>query len=174
MQKSKLSSKIRIAVHPQKMVRLHEKRLRFYRKYAAFVYKTLRKPLFQEFLNWVIKRENIEENMVEDIQVRIFPFRKENGNVLAGRWSNKGKILVYPKSLDFLRKITRGCKKEKVCFYLESRAKATLIHELLHVKYEDNEDKVRELTKKYFSIFIQHQNTENSNVHSVLKTLFPN
>jgi len=32
---------------------------------------------------------------------------------------------------------------------------ATLIHELLHVKYLGDEDKVRELTRKYFDFFIQ-------------------
>jgi len=174
MQEFKLSGKIRIAVHPQKPVRFSEKRLRFYRKYAAFVYRTLRKPLFQKFLNWVVKREKMEENMVEDVQVRVFPFRKENGKALAGRWSNKGKVLIYPKSLDVLRKVMRGCKKEKVCFYLESRAKATLIHELLHAKYGDNEDKVRELTRKYFNIFIRHQKTQNTNAHNVMEMLFPN
>jgi len=37
--------------------------------------------------------------------------------------------------------------------YIKNRAKAALIHELLHLKYEDNETKVRELTNKYFSIY---------------------
>ena len=174
IQEFKLSRKIRIAGHPQKTVKFSEKRLRFYSKYATFVYRTLRKPLFQKFLNWVIKREKIEDNMVEEVQVRVFPFRKENGKALAGRWSNKGKVLIYPKSLDFLRKVMRGCKKKKVCFYIESRAKATLIHELLHAKYEDNEDKVRELTKKYFTMFMRHKKTQNTNAHNVMEMLFPN
>jgi len=171
---SKLSNKIRIATHPQRTVNFSEKRLRFYRRYAVFINQTLKKPLFQKFLNWVIKREKIEENMVEDVQVKIFPFRKENGNTLAGRCSSKGKILIYPKGPGFLRKLMQSCKKEKVGFYIASRAKATLIHELLHLKYEDNEPKVRELTRKYFNIFIRHQKTQNTNVHNVLKMLFPN
>jgi hypothetical protein len=174
MQKPKLSSKIRITVHPQKTVRFSKKRLRFYTKYAAVVFRTLRKPLFQKFLNWVAKREKIEGNMVEDVQVRVFPFLKDNGKGLAGRCSSKGKILIYPKRLDFFRKSMQNCEKEKVGFYIKSRAMATLIHELLHVKYLGDEDKVRELTKKYFNIFIQHQNTQNSNVQSILRMLFPN
>jgi len=171
MQKLKLSSKIRMAVHPQKLVRFSEKRLWFYTKYAAVVFKTLRKPLFQNFLNWVIKRENIEETMVKGVQVMVFPFRKENGKGLAGRCNSKGEILIYPKRLDFFRKMMRNCKKEKVHFYIKSRAMATLIHELLHVKYLGDEEKVRELTRKYLNIFIQHQNTQNSNAH-ILKMLF--
>jgi hypothetical protein len=174
MQKLKLTSKIRMVANPQKVVKASERRLRFYTKYADFVLKTLKKPLFQKFLNWVIKRENIEGHMVKNIQVRVFPFQKENGKRLAGRWNSKGEILIYPKRLDFFRKMMRNGKRETVYFYIKCRAMATLIHELLHVKYLDDENNVRELTRKYFNIFIQHQNTQNSNSCSIQKMLFPN
>jgi len=174
MQKLKLSSKIRMVANPQKVVKASERRLRFYTKYADFVLKTLKKPLFQKFLNWVIKRENIEGHMVKNIQVRVFPFQKENGKRLAGRWNSKGEILIYPKRLDFFRKMMRNGKKETVYFYIKCRAMATLIHELLHVKYLDDENNVRELTRKYFNIFIQRQNTQNSNASGIQKMLFPN
>lgn len=174
MQKLKLSSKIRMVANPQKVVKASERRLRFYTKYADFVLKTLKKPLFQKFLNWVIKRENIEGHMVKNIQVRVFPFQKENGKRLAGRWNSKGEILIYPKRLDFFRRMMRNGKKETVYFYIKCRAMATLIHELLHVKYLDDENNVRELTRKYFNIFIQRQNTQNSNSCSIQKMLFPN
>lgn len=172
MQELKLRSKIRMGVHPQKLVRFSDRHLWFYTKYAAVVLKTLKKPLFQKFLNWIIKRENIEGNMIRTVQVMVFPFRKENGKGLAGRCNSKGEILIYPKRLNFFRKKMRKCKRQKVHFYIRSRAMATLIHELLHVKYLDEEDKVRELTRKYFSIFIRHQDTQNSNAHRILKMLF--
>jgi len=57
MQKLKLTSKIRMVVHPQKLVRFSKKHLWLYTKYAAVVFKTLRKPLFQKFLNWMTKRK---------------------------------------------------------------------------------------------------------------------
>ena len=174
MQKLKLTSKIRMVANPQKVVKASERRLRFYTKYADFVLKTLKKPLFQKFLNWVIKRENIEGHMVKNIEVRVFPFKKENGKRLAGRWNSKGEILIYPKRLDFFRKMMRNGKKETVYFYIKCRAMATLIHELLHVKYLDDENNVRELTRKYFNIFIQRQNTQNSNASGIQKMLFPN
>ncbi len=174
MQKLKLTSKIRMVANPQKVVKASERRLRFYTKYADFVLKTLEKPLFQKFLNWMIKRENIEGHMVKNIQVRVFPFQKENGKRLAGRWNSKGEILIYPKRLDFFRRMMRNGKKETVYFYIKCRAMATLIHELLHVKYLDDENNVRELTRKYFNIFIQRQNTQNSNSCSIQKMLFPN
>jgi len=43
--------------------------------------------------------------------------------------------------------------KEKVHSYIKNRARATLIHELLHLKYKSNEEKVRQLTRKYFDVF---------------------
>lgn len=163
---------MRITIRSRKFVRFSQKRTRFYTKYATVILETLRNPLFQKFLDWMLKRESIEESMIANVQVRMFPFRKKNGKGLAGRCNSRGEILIYPKRLGFCRKLIRKCGKENVYFYIKSRAKAALIHELLHLKYLDNEDKVRELTRKYFNIFIQHQNTQNSNAYNVLKMLF--
>lgn len=172
MSKMKLSSKIRVVSNPKKVESCPEKHLHFYTNYASVVSETLRKPLFQRFLDWIIKREKIEKNAVKDIQVRVFPFQKENGKSVAGRCNNEGVILIFPKKRSFLQKKLQDHKKEKVRFYLKSRAMATLIHELLHVKYNSNESKVRQLTKKYFSIFIRHQNTNTQKVHCIQKILF--
>jgi len=172
MDKPKLTSKIRVVSNPKKVEDCPEKRLQFYTNYASAVSETLRKPLFQKFLDWIIKREKIEKRAVKDIQVRVFPFQKENGKCLAGRCTDKGVILIFPKRRRFLQKKMQDYKKEKVRFYLKSRAMAALIHELLHLKYEDNESKVRRLTKKYFSIFFRHQNMNTQNMHSIQKMLF--
>jgi hypothetical protein len=172
MDKPKLSSKIRVVSNPKKVESCPEKYLHFYTNYASAVSETLRKPLFQKFLDWIIKREKIEKRAVKDIQVRVFPFQKENGKSLAGRCNNDGVIFIFPKRRSFLQKKMQDHKKEKIRFYLKSRAMAALIHELLHLKYEDNESKVRQLTKKYFSIFIRHQNTNTQSVNSIQKILF--
>ena len=172
MNKPKLSNKIRVVSNPKKVESCPEKRLEFYTNYASAVFETLKKPLFQKFLDWIIKREKIEKKAVTDIQVRLFPFQKENGNSLAGKCSDKGVILIFPKRRSFLQKKMQDHKKEKVRFYLKSRAMAALIHELLHVKYESNESKVRQLTKKYFSIFIRHQNMNTESVNSIQNMLF--
>ena len=172
MDKPKLSSKIRVVSNPKKIEGCPEKRLGFYTGYAAVVSETLRKPLFQKFLDWIIKKEKIEKRAVKDIQVRVFPFQKENGKFLAGRCNNEGVILIFPKRRSFLQKKMQDHKKEKVRFYLKSRAMAALIHELLHLKYESNESKVRQLTKKYFSIFIRHQNMNTESVNSIQNMLF--
>jgi len=172
MSKMKLSSKIRVVSNPKKVESCPEKGLHFYTNYASAISETLRKPIFQRFLDWLIKREKIEKNAVKDIQVRVFPFQKENGKSVAGRCNNEGVILIFPKRRSFLQKKMQDHKKEKVRFYLKSRAMAALIHELLHVKYDSNESKVRQLTKKYFSIFIHHQNTNTQKVHNIQKILF--
>jgi hypothetical protein len=89
MDKPKLLNKIRVVSNPKKVEACPEKRLQFYTNYASAVSETLRKPLFQKFLNWMIKRENIEKKAVKDIQVRVFPFQNENGKSLAGRCTTR-------------------------------------------------------------------------------------
>ncbi|MDH5460404.1 MAG: hypothetical protein OEW71_05165 [Candidatus Bathyarchaeota archaeon] len=119
-----------------------------------------------------MKRENIKEHKVTNVQIMVFPFRKENGKGLAGKCNRKGEIFIYPKRLEFCRKLLRNCGKEKVYSFIKNRARATLIHELLHIKYSSDEEKVRKLTRKYFKIFTRHQNTQNSNAHNILKMVF--
>jgi len=171
--KSELSGRIRIVDNSQETGGISKKHLHFYMKYASIVAKTLKKPLFQRFVKWVTKRESIERAN-HYVQVMVLPFRKENGKPLAGRWSSKGRILIYPKTLNFIRKMMRNYEKETVYLYLKGRAMATLIHELLHAKYLNDEDKVRELTMKYFRIFFKRDAAKNLNVKGVLKMLFPN
>ena len=163
---SKLVGKIRRVVHPQKVAK-SSKHTRFYTRYAAFVLKALIKPRFQKFLNWIIKREKIEENLVKDVQIRVFPFQKENGNGLAGRYKSKGRIFIYPKRFEFCRELMQEHGKEKALSYIENRAQAALIHEFLHVKYTSDEEKVRKLTKKYFNIFANSEDT-----YEISKMLF--
>ena len=152
MQKPKLSDKIRSVVNRQKVTKFSGN-LRFYTRYASFVSKALRKPRFQKFLKWIIRKEKIEENRIKDVQVRVLPFRKANGNGLAGRYKSRGAIFIYPKRFEFCQELMREHGKEKALSYIENRAQAALIHEFLHVKYASDEEKVRKLTKKYFSIF---------------------
>ena len=172
MSQPTLSNKIRVVSNPKKVEVCPEKRLQFYTNYASAVFETLRKPLFQKFLNWIIKREKIEKRAVRDIQIRMFPFQKENGRSLAGRCSDKGVILIFPKRRSFLQRKIQVHKKEKIRFYLKSRARAALIHELLHLKYESNEGKVRQLTKKYFSIFVRHQDVNAERADTIQNILF--
>jgi len=161
-----LSSKIRITVQPEKMVRLSEKYVRFYTKYASIAFKSLKKPKFQKFVRWMLRREKMEAHIVETVQVRVFPFQKKNGNSLAGRCHVRtGEIRIYPKKLESCRKLVQKFGKEKAHSYIKNRAKASLIHEILHTKYSNDEEKVRKLTKRYFNIFVRKVKTQNWNDH---------
>jgi hypothetical protein len=172
MDSLRISKKIRVVSNPKKIKECSEKRLEFYTNYASAVSGTLKRPTFQRFLNWIIKREAIEKKAVKDIQVRVFPFEKKNGNFLAGRCNNEGIIQIFPKRRSDLQKKLQKHTKEKVRFYLKSRAIAALIHEVLHLKYEGNESKVRQLTKKYFSTFFHKQDVSAERVESVKSILF--
>lgn len=173
MEAPKLANKIRVVSNSTKLENCPEKHLLFYSSYASAVIETLRKPLFQKFLHWIMKHERIQKTSVTDVQVRLFPFQKDNGKTLAGRCnSNDGVILIFPKKRSFLKKKLQNHKTGKVRFYLKSRAMASLIHELLHIKYKDDEDKVQQLTKKYFSTFFKNQDHDAQKVQAVQNMLF--
>jgi len=127
--------------------------LEFYDNYAVYVSKYLRKPTFQKFLNCVLKREKIQKEKIKNVQIRMFPLMKQNGNYLIGKCNSKGEVFLYPEKLGAFRKkrkkISLKCLKE----YVRGRAMASLIHELLHLKYRSDEQKVKDLTKKYYSLF---------------------
>lgn len=154
-----LLDNMRITVGSEKSVEVFGEHSQFYTKYNSFVLKTLRKPLFQSFLNWMLKKEGIDESSIVDVQIRMFPYRKENGNGLAGRCSRKGKIILYPKGPEFCHGPLQKLGRENAKYYIRIRARAALIHELLHLKYKCDEAKVRELTRKYFKIYAKHQRT---------------
>jgi len=78
---------------------------------------------------------------VKDIQIRVFLFQKENGKSVAEKRNNSGVILIFPKKRGFFHKKIQDNKKEKVRFYLKTRAKTAMIHELLDIKYDSNECK---------------------------------
>lgn len=144
----------------------------FYKKYAFIVFNTLSKPLFQKFLHWMLQKERIEKYRVKDVQIRMFPFINANGNGLAGKCNSKGEIRLYPKRRDFCRKQKREFGMENLNLYIKSRAKAALIHELLHLKYVDDEEKVRMLTEKYYNIFTRHQCKQDLHVRNIAEMIF--
>jgi hypothetical protein len=130
-----------------------EKKKELYEKYAFLVFNSLKRPRFQKFLKWIFKIEDIEKSKIKDIQIRTFPVLKENGKQLLGKCNANGEIFLYPKKFDKCNKKIKILGKFKFGLYIKKRAKITLIHELLHLKYENNEPKVKALTKKYYEIY---------------------
>jgi hypothetical protein len=117
--------------------------------------------LFQRFLRWLLIRENIDKCQIKEVQIRVFPFQKKNGNKLAGKWNRCGHVFIFPKSYEFYRKLAT-IHGEKIAYsYVKCRARATLIHEILHAKYSSDEEKVRRLTERYFALYARNPRTEN-------------
>jgi hypothetical protein len=156
-----LSNKFGIAVQTRELKKSSNKQVSFYLKYSSSVLRALKKPLFQKFLRWMLRRENIEEDTVGNVQIKVFPFRKNDDRGLAGKCNVKnGEIHIYPKRLKSCQKLIQECGKEKFVYCLKRRARAALIHELLHLKYANDEETVRHLTKKYSSIFARAQKNQ--------------
>ena len=56
--------------------------------------------------------------------------------------------------------------------YAGNRARAVLIHELLHLKYAEDEKTVRELTKKYFHILTKKQSVQRARLLFMYTMIF--
>jgi hypothetical protein len=168
-----LSSKMKITVNLEKLDGFSQNHVRFYMKYSSFVFRSLKRPSFQKFLSWMLRKEKIDEQMVRAVHVKVFPLRRKNGKGLAGNCAPaEGKIRIYPKTLKFCRIFTQKFGKHTLLAYAGNRARAALIHELLHLKYVEDEKTVRELAKEYFFVFMQKQYAQNSNKLWVYTLIF--
>jgi hypothetical protein len=148
-----LSGKIKITASQEKLGS-PQNHAGFYRHYSSFVFKSLKKPSFQKFLQWMLKKEQIAEQTVKAVHVKVFPLRRKNGKGLAGNCNPaRGKIRIYPKTMTFCQAFKQKFGKNTFLAYAASRARAALIHELLHLKYATDEKRVRELAKEYFFAF---------------------
>jgi len=124
----------------------------FYEKYSYFTLKALRKSSYQLFLSRMLALEHIDETTVNTIVIKVYPASRKNGNTLAGRCNVfRGRIRIYPRTIRFCNVFSKKFGRETLFTYAGNRARAALIHELLHLKYTCDEKKVRELTKSYFS-----------------------
>ena len=127
--------------------------LEFYGNYANYVSNCLRKPIFQRFLTWVMKREKIQKEKIKNVQIRMFPLMKQNGNYLIGKCNSKGEVFLYSEKLRAFRKKRKKISLKCLREYVRGRAMTSLIHELLHIKYRSSEQKVKDLTKKILFTF---------------------
>jgi hypothetical protein len=168
-----LSSKMEISCDKKKLANFSQNQVRFYLKYSSFVFRALRKPSFQKFLHWMLKKETIEEQVVSAVQVKVLPLRRKNGKGIAGNCDPvRGRIGIYPKTTKFCQIFKQKFGRYNLLVYAGNRARAALIHELLHLKYARDEKTVRELAKEYFCIFTQKQSAQSSNPLYIYKMIF--
>lgn len=167
-----LSDKIKIAGECDKPA-FSEKHVWFYSKYSCFILRALNKVSFQKFLGFMLTFENIEQMNVNSVDVEVFPSRGENGRCIAGKCNTlSGRIRIYPKPVKFCVAFSKEFGKSILFKYAGNRARAALIHELLHLKYANNEEKVQQLTKVYFSAYTRKQLAKRPTVPSMYNLIF--
>jgi hypothetical protein len=150
-----LSSKIKVAGENNRpdIIETHPG---FYSHYSRFTLSALRKTSFQEFIFWMLSSEKIEENSVNSVYIQIYPAAKKSGLNVVGRCNtSKGRIRIYPKSFYFCKDLRKNLGRKVLFAFVGNRARAALIHELLHLKYSNDEKKVRELTDLYFCAYMK-------------------
>ena len=129
--------------------------LQRYHQYAETVLSALQHPRFQRFLSWLLRHEHIPLQRIKTIQIQMFPRIKANGCHLKGAATSNGIITLYPQA------ISKNVDKDPnqtdafALKYVEWRARATLIHELLHYKYRHREQYIRYLTRHYTRFCMQ-------------------
>jgi hypothetical protein len=129
--------------------------LQWYHQYAETVLSALQHPRFQRFLSWLLRHEHIPLQRIKTIQIRMFPRIKANGYHLKGAATSSGIITLYPQAISENMDKDPNQTDTFALKYVEWRARATLIHELLHYKYRHREQRVRQLTRHYTSCCMQ-------------------
>jgi len=168
-----LSSKMRINADYEKLENFSQNHIKFYLRYSSFIFKALIKPSYQKFLHWMLRKEKIETQAVRTVHVKVLPLRRKNGKGIAGRCETaRGRIQIYPKTIRFCQVFKQKFGHNNLVFYAGNRARAALIHELLHLKYAEDEKTVRELTEDYFFIFAQKQANKSSKAFRICTLIF--
>ncbi len=166
-----LSSKIKIA--PENDQTAFSKHFGFYKNYSLFILKALRKSSFQEFLYYMLLSENIEEKNVNTVDIKVFPAPRKNGFNIVGKCDTfRGRIRIYPKTFNYCSAFRKKYGKDYLFAFVGNRARAALIHELLHLKYVSDEKKVQKLTDIYFSTYMKKRLEKDSNLISLHDLIF--
>ena len=143
---------MKILNHPPKQESLKPKprTLQIYHRYAQLVLSALQHARFQRFLSWLLRNEHILQQQIKAIHIRTLPQAKRNGRHLNGTATSSGIITLYPPATTkHLEDAASNQSKEFALEFVRWRARATLIHELLHYKYRHQEHRVRKLTQRY-------------------------
>jgi len=172
LEKSALSNKMMISTDDEKLDAISHNHVRFYVRYSSFVFRALQKPTFQRFICWMLKKEKIEEKSVKQVHIKVLPLRK-SGQGIAGKCDPaRGRIQIYPKTVKFCQMFRQKFGRDSLSMYAGNRARAALIHELLHLKYTTDESTVRELSEEYFCTFTCKQSEKNSHVRRIYTMIF--
>ncbi len=163
----------RIANPPESLLAKHTKKEKeFFYDYAAFVQRLLNSGQIKDRLRGLIETESIDPGRAIDLRIMVFPARPMTGrprNILHGSFNqDTSQISLYPLKLPrewvrsegysmFKTALTDlSASQQKTLREVLVSAITTLIHEILHVKFETRqysryaeEAIVRKLERKY-------------------------
>ena len=164
---------VRLANPPEDLIANYTRKEReFFFDYADYVLQLLKAPHVQQQLRRLMEMENLEFRRAVDLRIMAFPARPLHGrprNILHGSYNHdNAQISIYPLKVkrDWIRqggfstfKTPAGqlsSSQRKMLLEVSVSAITTLIHEVLHVKFENRglsryaeEAIVRKLEKKY-------------------------
>ena len=124
----------------------------FYYDYASFVVRLIQNQNVTERIHHVVSTERIATDRPVDIRVMVFPartFRGRQNRILHGSYSQSAsQISLYPlripkdwireEGLDLFRTgpENRSQRKLRALYEISESAVSTMIHEILHVKFQ--------------------------------------
>jgi hypothetical protein len=144
---------VRIANPPPALLAKYTvKEKTFYYDYANFVVRLIQNQNVTERIHHVVSTERIATNKPVDIRVMVFPartFRGRQNRILHGTYSESAsQISLYPlripkewirsEGLDFFRAGIESLSQRnlKLLQEISESAVSTMIHEILHVKFQ--------------------------------------
>ena len=144
---------VRIANPPPALLAKYTvKEKTFYYDYASFVVRLIQNQTVTERIHHVVSSERIVTNRPVDIRVMVFPartFRGRQNRILHGSYSQlASQISLYPLRIpkewirgegaalfrDDLRSLSQ--RKLRLLYEMSEAAVSTMIHEILHVKFQ--------------------------------------
>lgn len=144
---------VRIANPPPALLAKYTgKEKSFFYEYAGFVVKVIQHSMVADKLRGILETEAVHIEKPVDLRVMVFPARPLRGRanrMLHGSYNHSAsQISLYPIRLprDWIRQDgvdifklsyqTLTERKKKLLYEISKTAIATLLHELLHVKFE--------------------------------------
>jgi len=180
----------RIANPPESLLAKYTKKEKeFFYDYAMFVQRLLNNSQVKDRLGQLIDAESIDPGRTVDVRIMVFPARPMTGrprSILHGSFNqDASQISLYPLKLprDWVRKQGFGLFKTPPTGLSPSQLRAlqeilasavsTLIHEILHVKFESRqysryaeEAIVRKLEKKYAQEWLETLSFDYPGLHA--------
>jgi hypothetical protein len=170
---SQIRIRARLAKPPEYvLVKFPRYEREFFLNYASFILKLILSSEIRELLSTLVSAEGIRSDRSVDLRVMIFPatqLRREPSRILYGSYSHSlAQISLYPLriSKDRIRRegpelfasslIGLSIAQRKLVGEIATAAISTLIHEVLHVKFQQRnmaryveEGMVQRLEKTY-------------------------